>query len=93
MLQEFLESEGILLNDPQLIPMDPYLEGRRQPEYKHVTPSSYDKLKQFMTMDRKVLRFFCVWDDRDSMFGEMRPYVSGSCMEESFLGATVAVAW
>jgi len=23
----------------------------------------------------QVLRFFCVWDDRDSMFGEMRPYV------------------
>jgi len=22
-----------------------------------------------------VLRFFCIWDDRDSMFGEMRPFI------------------
>lgn len=26
-------------------------------------------------MDRKVLRFYCVWDDRDNMFGEINPYV------------------
>lgn len=25
--------------------------------------------------DLQVLRFYCVWDDRDSMFGEMRPFV------------------
>jgi hypothetical protein len=63
------------VNDQQSIPSDPYLESRRLPDYKHKTPSSFDKLKQFLTMDRKVLRFFCVWDDRDSMFGEMRPYI------------------
>ena len=22
-----------------------------------------------------MLRFYCVWDDRDAMFGEMRPFV------------------
>lgn len=26
-------------------------------------------------MDRKVFRFYCVWDDRDNMFGEIRFYV------------------
>ena len=26
-------------------------------------------------MDRKVLRFFAVWDDRKAMFGESRPFV------------------
>ena len=28
-----------------------------------------------MEMDRKVLRFYAVWDDRDSMFGEMRKFI------------------
>ena len=26
-------------------------------------------------MDRKVLRFYAIWDDRDQMFGEARPFV------------------
>ena len=64
------------MDEPQAIPKDPYLDSRQLPQYKHVTPSSFDKLKQFLTMDRKVLRFYCVWDDRDSMFGEMRSFVS-----------------
>ena len=25
--------------------------------------------------DVQVLRFYCVWDDRSSMFGEKRPYI------------------
>mmetsp|Transcript_336 Transcript_336/g.352 ORF Transcript_336/g.352 Transcript_336/m.352 type:complete len:610 (-) Transcript_336:425-2254(-) len=34
-----------------------------------------DKLKNFIANDRKVLRFFCVWDDRSSLYGDRRPYV------------------
>ena len=34
-----------------------------------------DKLKKFVENDRKVLRFFCVWDDRAALCGERRPYV------------------
>jgi hypothetical protein len=34
-----------------------------------------DKLKKFLHNDRKVLRFFCVWDDRDALYGDRRPYV------------------
>eukprot|EP00898_Chlorokybus_atmophyticus_P008294 jgi/Chlat1/8466/Chrsp80S00651 len=34
-----------------------------------------DKLAQFLQNDRKVLRFFCIWDDRGSLYGERRPYV------------------
>jgi len=34
-----------------------------------------DKLKKFLDNDRKVLRFFCVWDDRNSLYGDRRPYV------------------
>jgi len=34
-----------------------------------------DKLEKFLANDRKVLRFFCVWDDRNSLYGDRRPYV------------------
>ena len=74
--QEFMNSEGIELNPPEEPPSDPYNQSRKQPLYTYKTPSIFDKLKQFIEMDRKVLRFYCVWDDRDCMFGEIRPYVS-----------------
>ncbi|KAL3892161.1 hypothetical protein ACJMK2_004395 [Sinanodonta woodiana] len=73
----FLESEGIIVNPPEQLPKDPYAERRKEAAALRTynTPSSFDKQKQFLEMDRKVLRFFCVWDDRDAMFGEMRPFV------------------
>ena len=72
-----MASEGIELNPKEDPPRDPYGVSRQLPQNAYTTPSDYDKLKRFMQMDRKVLRFYCVWDDRDNMFGEMRPYVSG----------------
>jgi EF-hand domain-containing protein 1 len=33
-----------------------------------------DTLKQFLENDRKVLRFFCAWDDRDSAYGDLRKF-------------------
>ena len=35
----------------------------------------YDTLKQFLDHDRHVLRFYCYWDDTDSMFGDPREMV------------------
>ena len=69
-------SEGIELSSPEVRPGDPYTHSRHLPTHSYTTPSTYDCLKQFLEMDRHVLRFFCVWDDRDSMFGDMKPYVS-----------------
>ena len=74
--QEFMASEGIDLNPREECSKDPYNESRKQPPRSYNTPSDFDKLRQFLVMDRKVLRFYCVWDDRDSMFGEMKPNVS-----------------
>lgn len=71
-----MKSEGIDLNPPEQPPPDPYTESRNKPPHTFDTPSDFDKLKQFIELDRKVLRFYCVWDDRDNMFGEIRPYVS-----------------
>jgi len=73
--KEFMASEGIVLNPPQQCPADPYTQSRLDPIRSYKTPSDFDKLKQFLELDRKVLRFYCLWDDRDSMFGEVRPCV------------------
>ena len=34
-----------------------------------------DKLSQFLKNDRKVLRFYVAWDDRKSLYGELRAFV------------------
>ena len=72
-----MEAEGIVVNDPEYVPTDPYIEKRRQAAALRTynTPPAFDKLKQFLELDRKVLRFYCMWDDRSEMFGEMRPFV------------------
>ncbi|XP_065062995.1 EF-hand domain-containing protein 1-like [Rhopilema esculentum] len=73
--KEFMASEGIVLNQPEECPGDPYTESRKQPIRSYKTPSTFDKLRQFIELDRQVLRFYCLWDDRDSMFGELRPVI------------------
>lgn len=75
--RNYLESEGIEVNRPEQSPKDPYIEARTKASALQTfkTPSDFDKLRQFLEMDRKVLRFYCVWDDRDSMFGEMRKFI------------------
>lgn len=32
-------------------------------------------LKKFLENDRKVLRFYCYWDNTEELFGEKRKYV------------------
>ena len=59
------------------MPTDPYVERRKDAAAlrTYTTPSSFDKQKQFLELDRKVLRFYTAWDDRECMFGEMRNFV------------------
>uniref|UniRef100_A0A8C4W8B5 EF-hand domain containing 1 n=1 Tax=Gopherus evgoodei TaxID=1825980 RepID=A0A8C4W8B5_9SAUR len=71
----FLESQGIELNPPEKMIFDPYTELRKMPMRMYVTPSSFDQLKQFLTFDRQVLRFYAMWDDTENMFGENRPFL------------------
>uniref|UniRef100_H0UXE6 EF-hand domain-containing protein 1 n=1 Tax=Cavia porcellus TaxID=10141 RepID=H0UXE6_CAVPO len=71
----FLESQGIELNPPEKMALDPYTELRKQPVRKYVTPSNFDQLRRFLTFDKKVLRFYAIWDDTDSMFGECQNYI------------------
>ncbi|XP_041360930.1 EF-hand domain-containing protein 1-like [Gigantopelta aegis] len=75
--RDFMESEGLEVNAPESLPKDPYIEKRIQATAlkTYQSPSSFDKTRQFLELDRKVLRFYCIWDDRDSMFGEMRAFI------------------
>ncbi|NXG66683.1 EFHC1 protein, partial [Hemiprocne comata] len=73
--QGFLESQGIELNPPEEMPLDPYTELRRTPTRKYITPSDFDQLKQFLMYDKQVLCFYAMWDDSNNMFGENRPYI------------------
>lgn len=34
-----------------------------------------DPLRKFLTMDRIVLRFYAIWDDREQLFGEVRKFI------------------
>ncbi|XP_005991103.1 EF-hand domain-containing protein 1 [Latimeria chalumnae] len=73
--QNFLESEGIVLNHAEETPVDPYIDARKEPPHTFITPSDFDKLKHFLTLDRKVLRFYAIWDDTSNTFGERRPFI------------------
>ena len=51
-----MASEGIELQRPTGQPKDPYTESRHEKAALEAftTPSTFDKLKQFLDMDRKV---------------------------------------
>ncbi|KAL2768831.1 EF-hand domain-containing family member C2 [Daubentonia madagascariensis] len=76
--QNFLRKMGVKLNPPGRCPDDPYMKARREmldcmePLHPY---ESFDTLKQFLQYDGKVLRFFCLWDDSASLFGDRRELV------------------
>ncbi|XP_061126002.1 EF-hand domain-containing protein 1 [Syngnathus typhle] len=71
--KDFLQRQGIILNPPVEMPLDTYLQGRIKPPPTFTTPSEFDSRYQFLHMDRKVLRFFALWDDSESELGEVLP--------------------
>ncbi|XP_050405661.2 EF-hand domain-containing family member C2 [Patella vulgata] len=74
----FLRKLGIKISQPADIPVDPYgeyrkgMDGSMQPLRPY---EKHDTLKQFLDHDRHVLRFYCYWDDSDSMFGDPREMI------------------
>ncbi|GLD56572.1 EF-hand domain-containing family member C2 isoform X1 [Lates japonicus] len=74
----FLTKLGVCLSDPTTVPDDPYSNLREQTEKSMKPLRPYerrDTLKQFLDHDRKVLRFYCFWDDTESMFGDPRELI------------------
>lgn len=51
-----MKSEGIILNEPEPTPEDPYIKKRKVAPNPQIQtqPSTPSKLKQFLTMDGKV---------------------------------------
>ena len=41
-----------------------------------------DRLRQWLENNKKVLRFYCVWDNRQGMYGDRRPYVLHYFLED-----------
>uniref|UniRef100_A0A8C0DX56 EF-hand domain-containing family member C2 n=1 Tax=Balaenoptera musculus TaxID=9771 RepID=A0A8C0DX56_BALMU len=76
--KNFLKKIRVRLNPPGQCPEDPYLKTRRE-KLDCMEPlhpyESFDTLKQFLECDRKVLRFFCLWDDSGSVFGDHRELI------------------
>ncbi|XP_069371334.1 EF-hand domain-containing protein 1-like isoform X2 [Paralichthys olivaceus] len=54
---KFMESEGIILNDPEPMPVDPYINNRKMTLPCYTTPSEFDKKHRFLTMDGKKTAF------------------------------------
>ncbi|XP_007953799.1 EF-hand domain-containing family member C2 [Orycteropus afer afer] len=76
--KNFLRKIGVKLNLPGKCPEDPYMKFRKEMKdrMKPLRPyHSFDTRKQFLDYDRQVLRFFCLWDDTASEFGERRELV------------------
>ncbi|XP_075234707.1 EF-hand domain-containing protein 1-like [Lycorma delicatula] len=89
--KEYLWSQGVELNDQEELPFDPYIRNRQLaelPKFKKTPSLADEKLRRYLEYDGKVLRFYIVWDDRDSEYGEMRPYklhyyLSDDCIDIS----------
>ncbi|XP_006902140.1 PREDICTED: EF-hand domain-containing family member C2-like [Elephantulus edwardii] len=74
----FLKKIGVKLNSPVKCPEDPYMKERKEmaDRLQPLRPYEYDNtLKQFLEHDRQVLRFFCMWDDTISLFGDRRELI------------------
>lgn len=74
LMKNFFESEGIEMNEPEPTPDDPYLKDRARIEEirENMTKSTFDSRRQHCELDRRVLRFYAVWDDRKELFGDLR---------------------
>lgn len=77
LIQDFLESEGIVVNEPEAEPKDFYLTERAKAEELALnkTPSSFDKKRQFLELDKKVLCFYAVHDNRNELYGDLRKFI------------------
>lgn len=76
--RNFLKKIGVKVNPPGQCPADPSTKLWRKKVdcVKRLQPQEPpDALRQFLQFDRKVLRFFCLWDDSASLFGDRRELV------------------
>ena len=75
-----MESEGIELNHIETCPEDDFqlkkeMEKQRHNNKSPVESDSNDKLRRFLELDKKVLRFHCLWNDTNSNVRDKRRFV------------------
>uniref|UniRef100_A0A8C0J9B6 EF-hand domain containing 2 n=1 Tax=Chelonoidis abingdonii TaxID=106734 RepID=A0A8C0J9B6_CHEAB len=70
--KNFLRKLGVRLNPPAYHPEDPYTRDRMKPLRPY---ERCDTLRQFLEYDGHVLRFYCIWDDTESTFGDPRELI------------------
>lgn len=86
--EPFPEDQYTQLRDTMKASMSPFIrlneqdqELKRYLEYshkgRHTAPSNPEKIatQQFLKNDRRVLRFYCCWDERDTLYGDFRKFV------------------
>ncbi|KAI8918462.1 hypothetical protein DFJ77DRAFT_455630 [Powellomyces hirtus] len=76
--KDFLNTLHVRVPDNSGFPMDPYTAHRQelQSRMKATRPRPpQTSLKKFLENDRRVLRFYCIWDDTQSVFGDLRHMV------------------
>ncbi|KAI8827062.1 uncharacterized protein EV422DRAFT_512508 [Fimicolochytrium jonesii] len=76
--KDFLNRIGVAVPPAGSFPTDPYTLHRQElaSRMKATRPRPpQTSLKKFLENDRRVLRFFCVWDDTQSVFGDLRHMV------------------
>jgi len=66
---------SVSLSEPENLPVDPYTESRCPVDRTTKTKSDFDKMNRFLLLDRKVLQFDAVYDDRDALFGDLRRFI------------------
>jgi hypothetical protein len=74
----FYEQNEMWLGTPVEVPIDPYTDHIAQQKAQKIRVAvkpGQDPLRQFLAFDRKVLRFYCYWDDRPNMFGSTRQFM------------------
>uniref|UniRef100_A0A3B1KBS9 EF-hand domain-containing family member C2 n=1 Tax=Astyanax mexicanus TaxID=7994 RepID=A0A3B1KBS9_ASTMX len=76
--RNFLRKMGVRINSSATAPADPYTTLRQELEDSMKPRRPYerqDTLKQFLEHDHNVLRFYCYWNDTESMFGDPRELI------------------
>ncbi|KAJ3159629.1 EF-hand domain-containing member C2 [Geranomyces michiganensis] len=76
--KDFLNEIHVRVPENSKFPSDPYTAHRAelQSRMKATRPRPpQTSLKKFLENDRRVLRFYCIWDDTQSVFGDLRHMV------------------
>ncbi|XP_056873103.1 EF-hand domain-containing protein 1 [Takifugu flavidus] len=71
--KQFLEREGIILNAPELMPLDPHRKHLQKLKPCPTSSVDVDEKYRFFNLDQKVLRFYALWEDADSLVGKTSP--------------------